>query len=112
MSIKLVLKDGLKTIRVNIGNSPVFVGRSRSSDVKVTDKMVSARHCKIYFENDRVFVKNLNSTNGTYVNGNAVENHCLCYSDVITIGSIAIYFDKGSLSKKEILQHSGPNKKY
>lgn len=51
--------------------SPIMVGRSSDACQIVLDydKSVSGRHCTIYTDNGRVMVKDLHSTNGTFVNG-------------------------------------------
>ncbi|KPJ87575.1 MAG: hypothetical protein AMS17_08185 [Spirochaetes bacterium DG_61] len=48
--------------------SEIKLGRSRSNDVTVDDRMVSRWHCVIQKIKDDYYIKDLNSLNGTYVN--------------------------------------------
>jgi pSer/pThr/pTyr-binding forkhead associated (FHA) protein len=49
------------------------VGRDRSNDVCLPDPSVSHRHARLYFRNRNWWVEDLNSTNGTSVNGRRIE---------------------------------------
>jgi len=56
-----------------LGNQPVFIGRSPKNDVRLTDEFVSRNHLTIRNKNSRYFVEDLWSKNGTYVNGIQIE---------------------------------------
>lgn len=54
-------------------NSPeVLIGRANNCDVVINDTGVSSKHAKIFVENDDVYIEDLRSMNGTYVNGRRV----------------------------------------
>lgn len=56
--------------RVQLGDKPLVIGRREPSDwLLESDPLVSRRHCRISLEGDVVKVADLNSTNGTYLNG-------------------------------------------
>ena len=67
-----VFKEGqpLKTISVEL---PVVIGRGTDSTLTIKHPLLSRRHCEVYSENDQVFVKDLASLNGTFVNDARVE---------------------------------------
>ena len=51
------------------------IGRDHDNAIQIDEKTVSRRHCEIQVNNNQVFIKDLNSTNGTFVNGEKiVEN--------------------------------------
>lgn len=50
------------------GNS-IYIGRSQENDVQIFDVSVSRRHLKVFEKDNRFFIKDLNSRNGTYING-------------------------------------------
>ena len=62
------------------------VGRETGSDIWLEDSTVSGYHAKIvtYFQSS--YIEDLDSTNGTYVNGRRIRMHTLGADDVITIG--------------------------
>ena len=68
----------------------VVLGRSRDADFRLNDPNVSRKHAVIYWENGRVFVKDLGSTNGTLLNGRPVTSSSLEDGDIITIGECTV----------------------
>src|SRR6187399_697596 len=50
----------------------VSIGTSSKNDLQLNDTTVSRRHCEISIRNDRYFIKDLDSTNGTSLNGTPV----------------------------------------
>lgn len=81
-----------KTYQLNkIG--PIIVGRERECDVKVLDVMVSRKHCQIEKRNDIFYVKDLDSTNKTFINRKIVKaEQGLKEGDLIEIGDIVLLF--------------------
>jgi len=75
-----------------IENEELIVGRSSSSEVQILEEGVSRRHCKVVVQADgRCVLYDLESTNGTYVNGKPIRDHVLTTGDRIQIGTTAIF---------------------
>ena len=55
-----------------VGNS-VYIGRSEDNDIQISDMSVSRRHLEIIEKDGQYYIKDLNSQNGTYVNGKQIE---------------------------------------
>ncbi len=71
------------------------VGRHERSDVRLLDGMVSRRHCLILREGERFLVKDLESRNGTWVNGRRIENRKqIKHGDVIQVGPFRLHFSR------------------
>lgn len=74
------------------------IGRDPSqTDISIQELIVSKFHCTIYLKGDDVFIKDNNSTNGTYVNGKQITDQQLADSDLITLGKkgvVRIMFHK------------------
>lgn len=64
------------------------VGRRPDSDLRVASQDVSRRHCEIAVAKGKVSVKDLGSSNGTYVNGKRVAESDLSAGDRLTIGPL------------------------
>ena len=77
-----------------ITSSRVVLGRSRACDVHVPDVNVSRRHAEVRQEGTTYWVVDLDSTNGTVLNGKAVERERLRDGDTITLGSTEIVFGR------------------
>jgi pSer/pThr/pTyr-binding forkhead associated (FHA) protein len=64
-----------------------IAGRSTEVDLVLADDAVSRKHARFYPARGRIWVRDLGSRNGTIVNGQTVERHCLREGDRIVIGS-------------------------
>jgi Protein of unknown function (DUF3662)/FHA domain len=73
----------------------VVLGRGRDADFHLEDPNVSRRHTVVYWEGGRMYVKDLGSTNGTFVNGRPVTAGPVRDGDIITIGGSEIIVKAG-----------------
>lgn len=65
-------KDITRSFQCELRNS-VSVGRAAGNDIVIDSGSVSKRHCMITNKNGRLFIQDLNSTNGTYINGEEIH---------------------------------------
>jgi serine/threonine protein kinase len=82
-SAYLVLQSTGKKIRLTA--LATVVGRSSECDLIVRSSAVSKRHCQILLEEDQVWVEDLDSSNGTLVNGNRIRRRQLTDGDKLEI---------------------------
>ncbi len=84
---KLVITDtnGLVTEH-ELRKERITIGRLAGNDIVINDKAVSGRHAAIVTILDDSFLEDLESTNGTRVNGQPVTKHPLAHGDLITLG--------------------------
>jgi diguanylate cyclase (GGDEF)-like protein len=66
------------------------IGRSPSADLKILDEGTSREHVEILLEGDRVVVRDLDSTNGTFRNGERIQATELAEGDKVTLGARAV----------------------
>jgi len=85
----LILPDGS---RIALEAEPVVVGRMPECTVVLTDPNVSRRHAEIRRQGSEVIVVDLQSTNGTRVNGLAIRERILVDGDDITVGTTILRF--------------------
>src|SRR5262245_63693311 len=74
MDVELVIERGStkrQTIRLRAAES--VVGRLKGSDLRIPSAQVSRRHCRLYQQDDFLMVEDLGSANGTYLNGERVD---------------------------------------
>jgi pSer/pThr/pTyr-binding forkhead associated (FHA) protein len=74
------------------GERPLLIGRSRGCDLQIPDSDASRRHAEIYRSEGGFFLRDLGSTNGTFVNGRPVQEHRLDPRDRIQITGSEITF--------------------
>jgi Protein of unknown function (DUF3662)/FHA domain len=72
----------------------VVIGRSRSCDIRLPDVNVSRRHAELRQEGATYWIIDLDSMNGTLVNGKRVERERLRDGDTITLGSTELVFGR------------------
>ena len=71
---------------------PVTIGREEGNAVQLNDERISRFHVKIQQENDQLIITDLESTNGTRVNGQDIRLRILRYGDMIGVGrSLLLY---------------------
>ncbi len=66
------------------------LGRGLEADVRLVEEKMSRRHCRLFMEGDSTYIEDLNSTNGTYVNGGRIDRHRLIDGDKIQVGDTTI----------------------
>lgn len=72
----------------------IGLGRRATNEVCIPDRSVSATHARIVFEDGSAWVEDLNSTNGTYINGRLVSRQRLEDDDEIILGKIRVTFTR------------------
>src|SRR5258705_12977323 len=72
--------------QVEIGQEPVLIGRRKDCAVMIDDVGVSGHHAKLQRQDGRWILADLNSSNGTMVNGNTVQTWSLQHGDMIVFG--------------------------
>ena len=77
---------------VPLGPDPVLIGRDPQNDVVLDDRRVSRKHAEVRLRLGRYTLYDLQSTNGTYVNGRRVAEKVLEDKDKISIGGLEIVF--------------------
>jgi adenylate cyclase len=87
-AFKLISTSGEQTIEVAPGRR-IVVGRAATSDVPIYDPTISRRHAEVALANGGVQVKDLGSSNGTFVNGARVTDTVANAGDVVTFGKVA-----------------------
>jgi len=90
---RLILSlDNQVLAEYNMTKERYTVGRLPDNDVRIDNPAVSGHHSLIINILNDSFLEDLNSTNGTYVNGKLIKKHALQHSDVITIGHHQLRF--------------------
>ena len=75
---------------IPIGNK-ISIGRNSANQMVLPSQSVSSYHVKIYFEDGRYMLEDLNSTNGTFINGIRVDKKSLQPGDEIRISETVLF---------------------
>lgn len=71
---------------------PVTIGREEGNTIQLNDERVSRFHVKIQEDHDRLVVVDLESTNGTKVNGESIQLRILRVGDTLSVGRSVLLF--------------------
>ncbi len=99
VALKIKCKGSLTEHEIGL-NGAVALGRSSKAEIQLDDEKISGRHCRFYLKRDRLELTDIDSKNGTYLNGIRIEQSEVFIGDEIRIGDTII-----SLEEK----HMGPD---
>ena len=93
MAAKLILSmDGLVLKEIPLNKDRMSIGRKPHNDIQIDNLAISGEHASIITILNDSFLEDLNSTNGTQVNGIQIKKHFLMNGDVIELGKYKLKF--------------------
>jgi putative nucleotidyltransferase with HDIG domain len=87
-----------QAIPIGPGNLPLSIGRDPENALVLEHSAISRFHCQITTESGRYFIRDLDSTNGTYLNGRRIEMEPLSPGDELIVAAIGIIVEAQSSS--------------
>ncbi|HEX3037145.1 MAG TPA: FHA domain-containing protein [Thermodesulfobacteriota bacterium] len=98
----IIVTLGSKEVeRRKLDQEIITIGRAPENDIVISNLAVSRNHSMIHKMGDKVFIKDLDSANGTFVNGVRIDETEFSNGDVILIGKhvIKFYYEEDSKSE-------------
>jgi pSer/pThr/pTyr-binding forkhead associated (FHA) protein len=90
---KLVVSlDGVVIKEAQITKDKTTLGRRPYNDIVIDNLAVSGEHAVLQMVGSDVFIEDLSSTNGTYINGKAIKKQLLTHNDTVEIGKYKIKY--------------------
>jgi len=89
-----------KEYQIPDGN--MILGRDKECDLHIDNPEVSRHHISLIRRGDLVMIRDLNSSNGTQVNYQKVEEAKLSAGDVVGLGKLKLYYDDGTLGEASV----------
>ncbi len=89
--------------------TPVSIGREEDNIIRLNDERVSRFHVKIQQDGDRIILTDLESTNGTRINGHPVQMRVLQVGDQLSIGRCLLLFGSQDEIKQKAAHTMNPN---
>ena len=90
MKAKFVVVKGAKPVDIPL-RLPAVIGRSREAALKVRTTVVSRKHCEVYEDGGQLFVRDMGSANGTFVNNVRIdEDTQLASGDLLSVGPVTL----------------------
>ena len=109
MSKLVVSLDGVEIKEVQITKDKTTIGRRPYNDILIDNLAVSGEHAVLQMVGADVFIEDLNSTNGTYINGKAIKKQLLQHNDTVEIGKYKIRYivEEGGDYEKTMIMRPG-----
>ncbi|MDM0075163.1 FHA domain-containing protein [Variovorax sp. J2P1-59] len=90
---KLIVSiDGVVIKEVTLAKDRTTLGRRPYNDIVVDNLAISGEHAVLHMIGGDVYLEDLNSTNGTYVNGRAIKKQALEQNDIIEVGKYKVRY--------------------
>ena len=80
--------------RIPLTTSVTNMGRGLNNDLILEDSRVSREHAQLRYRARRFWVSDLHSTNGTFVNGDPVQERDLRHGDIVSLGGLELRFEE------------------
>jgi hypothetical protein len=112
---KIILSTGTLVLReIALAKERITIGRGPHNDIVINEGAISAEHAVIVTTNDDSYLEDLNSTNGTQVNGQPVRKHFLQDGDVLELPGYRIAYTAQDLedsegSRSTVVGNPGPS---
>src|SRR5688572_17816092 len=84
----VVLSEGLTGRSYELKVDKTTVGRLEDNAFQIAEQSVSSHHCELLLKGNDVIVRDLNSTNGTYINGEKVSEKVLKPGQILRLGNV------------------------
>ncbi|HEU4989931.1 MAG TPA: adenylate/guanylate cyclase domain-containing protein [Gemmatimonadaceae bacterium] len=98
MPFKLTSADHTLSFELHSG-APLIVGRAPTCDIPIIDPTISRRHAEVRCDDAGVHVRDLGSSNGTFLNGQKVSEGAVSVGDRVTFGKVEFTLDEAAAPK-------------
>ncbi|TAL00661.1 MAG: FHA domain-containing protein [Verrucomicrobia bacterium] len=96
MAKLVILSESLKGRSHELSVDKTTVGRVEDNTFPIAESSVSSHHCEILLRGSDVLVRDLNSTNGTFINGEKITEAVLKPGQSLRLGHVEMWLDNGS----------------
>jgi hypothetical protein len=105
----IIIKGGPEKGKVyEIGDQPLTLGRDKNQTIQILDQGVSRAHAEIFKLGELFIIRDANSTNGTFVNGEKIQEEVLKACDEILIGNTVMLFQESITDTAQVEEAEEP----
>lgn len=95
MAKLVLLSEGLTGRTYELKTDKTTVGRVSDNTFEIPEASVSSHHCEIHLRGGEVFIKDLDSTNGTFINGEKISEAVLKPGQILRLGTVDMRLETG-----------------
>ena len=88
MARLVILNEGLTGLTHELSMNPTTVGRADGNLFQIIEPSVSGRHCEILLRGNEIIVRDLKSTNGTFIQGERITEAILKPGQILRLGRV------------------------
>jgi FHA domain len=96
MAKLVVLSEGFTGLTYELKVEKTTVGRVEDNAFQIPEQSVSSHHCELIQRGNDILVKDLNSTNGTFINGEQVKEAVLKPGQILRLGQVEMRLETGT----------------
>jgi pSer/pThr/pTyr-binding forkhead associated (FHA) protein len=96
MAKLVVLSEGFTGLSHELKGEKTTIGRLEDNSFQVAEASISSHHCEIYLRSGDLVVKDLKSTNGTFINSEQVTEAVLKPGQILRLGQVEIRLESGA----------------
>jgi pSer/pThr/pTyr-binding forkhead associated (FHA) protein len=105
----VVLSEGLTGRSHELKAEKTTIGRIEDNTFQIPDPSVSSHHCEVLLKGNDVVIRDLSSTNGTFINGQQITEATLKPSQILRLGQVEVRLEgdqSPAMQKKMTLDHT------
>jgi len=95
MAKLVVVSEGQNGRAIELKAERTTIGRLDDNAIQLPEQSVSSHHCEVIIRGSEIVVKDLNSTNGTYINGEQITEKVLKPGQLLRLGKIEMRLENG-----------------
>ncbi len=93
MSKLVIITPGLAGLSHELGTHWVTIGRSNKNAFQIVDTSVSSQHCEVLLRSNELVIRDLRSTNGTFIEGRTVTEGVLRTGETLRLGDVELHLE-------------------
>jgi pSer/pThr/pTyr-binding forkhead associated (FHA) protein len=110
---KLVIQNqGMTGRACELHTDRTTIGRVEDNTFQIADPSVSSHHCEVHLRGSEILIRDLNSTNGSFINGNKIEESVLKPGQILRLGQVELKLEaEGAVETSPSAPAAAPAKK-
>jgi pSer/pThr/pTyr-binding forkhead associated (FHA) protein len=90
MAKLVILNQGMAGRAHELNVDRTTIGRVEDNTFQIADPSVSSHHCEIHLQGNEILVRDLNSTNGSFINGEKISENILKHGQTLRLGQVEL----------------------
>jgi pSer/pThr/pTyr-binding forkhead associated (FHA) protein len=99
---RLVVTTPAGTRAIPLDRMPLTIGRESNTDIALDDPRVSRQHARLSYRQQQIWLTDLRSSNGTFVNGAPIQERALQPGDTLSFGGLEVTFEDPEAGERSV----------